>query len=101
LFEVTSIFKSNRLSTFTKMVLPAISPHMFSGLRLGYDFGWEIVIAIEIATKVAGIGDFIQGKVAGGSLENGFAAILAIAIVAIVVDRAFFGTLENWARKWS
>ena len=101
LFEVTTIFKSNRLATFTKMVLPAISPHLFSGLRLAYDFGWEIIIAIEIATKVAGIGDFIQGTVSGGSLENGFAAILAIAIVAIVVDRAFFGTMENWARKWS
>jgi ABC-type nitrate/sulfonate/bicarbonate transport system permease component len=101
LFDVTSIFRSNRLSTFTKMVLPAISPHMFSGLRLAYDFAWEIIIAIEIATRVAGIGSFIQGTVGGGSLESGFAAILAIAVVAVVVDRAFFGTLEAWARKWA
>lgn len=101
LFDVTSIFKSNRLSTFTKMVLPAISPYMFSGLRLAYDFCWEIIIAIEIATRVAGIGSFIQGTVSGGSLESGFAAILAIAVVAVLVDRVFFGTLESWARKWS
>lgn len=101
LYDVTSIFKSDRWSTFTKMVLPAISPHMFSGLRLAYDFDWEIIIAIEIATRVAGIGDFIEGTVSSGSLANGFAAILAIAIVAIVVDRVFFGTLESWARKWA
>lgn len=101
LFDVTTIFRSNRLSTFTKMVLPAISPHMFSGLRLAYDFDWEIIIAIEIATKVAGVGSFIQGTVSGGSLETGFAAILAIAIVAVVVDRVFFGSLESWARKWA
>ena len=100
LFHVTSIFGSNRISTFTKMVLPAISPYMFSGLRLAYDFDWEIVIAIEIATSVAGIGSFIQGSVGGGSLESGFAAILAIAMVAIIVDRIFFGTLESWSRKW-
>ena len=100
LFDVTSIFKSDRMSTFTKMVLPAISPHMFSGLRMAYDFDWEIIIAIEIATQVAGIGSFINGTVSSGSLESGFAAILAIAIVAIVVDRVFFGTLESWARKW-
>jgi ABC-type nitrate/sulfonate/bicarbonate transport system permease component len=68
---------------------------------LAYDFDWEIVIAIEIATSVAGIGSFIQGSVSGGSLENGFAAILAIALVAIIVDRVFFGTLESWARKWT
>ncbi len=101
LFDVTSIFRSDRLSTFTKMVLPAISPHMFSGLRLAYEFLWEIIIAIEIATRVAGIGSFIQGNVSAGSLESGFAAIFAIGIVAVVVDRVFFGTLESWARKWA
>ena len=101
LFEVTSIFKSDRISTFTKMVLPAISPHMFSGLRLAYDFAWEIIIAIEIATRMAGIGDFIDGNVSSGSLASGFAAILAIAIVAIVVDRAFFGSLESWTKRWA
>ena len=101
LFDVTAIFKSNRLSTFTKMVLPAISPQMFSGLRLAYDFAWEIIIAIEIATRMSGIGDFIDGNVASGSLQNGFAAIFAIAIVAIVVDRAFFGSLEAWTKRWA
>ena len=101
LFDVTSIFKSDRFSTFTKMVLPAISPHMFSGLRLAYDFAWEIIIAIEIATRMFGIGDFIDGNVASGSLQSGFAAILAIAIVAIVVDRAFFGSLESWTKRWA
>ena len=55
----------------------------------------------EIATKVAGIGDFIQGTVSGGSLTNGFAAILAIALLAVAVDKLFFGTLESWSRKWS
>jgi len=101
LFDVTSIFRSDRFSTFTKMVLPAISPYMFSGLRLAYDFDWEIIIAIEIATRVAGIGSFIEGTISTGSLESGFAAILAIALVAVVVDRVFFGTLESWARKWA
>lgn len=101
LFDVSSIFKSDRLSTFTKMVLPAISPYMFSGLRLAYDFDWEIIIAIEIATRVAGVGSFIEGTISAGSLTSGFAAILAIAIVAVAVDRLFFGTLESWARKWT
>ena len=101
LYDVTTIFKSGRLQTFVKMVLPAISPYMFSGLRLAYDFDWEIIIAIEIATRVMGIGSFIDGAVSGGSLGSGFAAIFAIALVAVVVDRVFFGSLESWSRKWS
>ncbi len=101
LYDVTTIFKSDRLSTFTKMVLPAISPHLLSGLRLAYDFDWEVIIAIEIATKVAGIGSFIEGKVSSGSLAQGFAAILAIALLAVAVDKSFFGTLESWSKRWS
>ena len=101
LFDVTTIFKSDSISTFTKMVMPAISPHMFSGIRLAYDFDWEIIIAIEIATKVSGIGNLIEGTVSAGSLTEGFAAILAIALLAIAVDKIFFGSLESWARKWS
>jgi sulfonate transport system permease protein len=83
------------------MVMPAISPSLFSGLRLAYDFDWEIVIAVEIVTKVSGIGNLIQGTVSGGSLTEGFAAILAIGILAVAVDRLFFGSLESWSRKWS
>jgi sulfonate transport system permease protein len=101
LFEVTSVFKSNRLTTFTKMVLPALSPSIFSGLRLAYDFDWEIIIAVEIATRMSGIGSFIEGTVSTGSVANGFAAIMAIAVVAIMVDRLFFRTLESWTRKWT
>ena len=101
LFEVTSVFRSSRLTTFTKMILPALSPSMFSGLRLAYDFDWEIVIAVEIATRMSGIGSFIQGTVSAGSIANGFAAIMAIAVVAIIVDRLFFRTLESWTRKWA
>jgi sulfonate transport system permease protein len=83
------------------MVLPAISPSMFSGLRLAYDFDWEIIIAIEIATQVAGIGSFIQGTISAGSLESGLAGILGIAILAVLVDRIFFGTLDGWMKKWA
>jgi ABC-type nitrate/sulfonate/bicarbonate transport system permease component len=101
LFEVTTVFKADRLSAFTKMILPALSPYMFSGLRLAYDFDWEIIIAVEIATRMVGIGSFIQGTVSTGSMANGFAAILAIALVAIAVDRLFFRSLECWTRKWA
>ena len=101
LFHVATIFKSGRFSTFTKMVLPAISPSMFSGLRLAYDFDWEIIIAIEIATQVAGIGSFIEGTISAGSLESGLAGILGIAILAVLVDRIFFGTLDAWMKKWA
>jgi ABC-type nitrate/sulfonate/bicarbonate transport system permease component len=82
------------------LILPAVSPQLFTGLRLAYDFVWEIVLAIEIFSGVAGIGSFISGAVETGGVSEAFAAILAVGMLAILVDRLFFGRAEKWIRRW-
>lgn len=100
LFHVTSIFRAGSLSVLTKMILPAISPHMVTGLRLSYEFVWEIVLALEIIASVSGIGLFIDHAVRVGSLEAAFAGIMAVGVLAVVVDRTVFGVLEGRVRRW-
>jgi ABC-type nitrate/sulfonate/bicarbonate transport system permease component len=100
LFHVTSIFKSPNLSVLTRVILPAISPHLLTGLRLSYEFVWEIVLALEIIASVSGIGLFIDHMVKAGSLELAFAGIMAVGTLAVVVDRTLFGFLEGRVRRW-
>jgi ABC-type nitrate/sulfonate/bicarbonate transport system permease component len=100
LFHVAAVFDTNRLDTFRKLILPAVSPQLFTGLRLAYDFVWEIVLAIEIFSGVTGIGSYIAGAVQAGGVKDAFAAILAVGIMAIMVDRLLFGRAEKWIRRW-
>lgn len=100
LFHVAAVFSTNRVDTFRKLILPAVSPQLFTGLRLAYDFVWEIVLAIEIFSGVAGIGSYISGAVETGGVNNAFAAILAVGMIAIAVDRLVFGRAEKWIRRW-
>jgi ABC-type nitrate/sulfonate/bicarbonate transport system permease component len=100
LFHVAAVFDTGRFDTFRKLILPAVSPQLFTGLRLAYDFVWEIVLAIEIFSGVAGIGSFISGAVETGGVNEAFAAILAVGILAIAVDRLLFGRAEKWIRRW-
>jgi len=100
LFHVAAVFNTNRFDTFRKLILPAVSPHLFTGLRLAYDFVWEIVLAIEIFSGVTGIGSYIAGAVESGGVTEAFAAILAVGILAIMVDRLVFGRAERWIRRW-
>lgn len=100
LFHVTSIFKAGSFSVLSKMVLPAVSPHMMTGLRLAYEFVWEIVLALEIIASVSGIGFFIDHMVKAGSLEVAFAGIMAVGGLAVLVDRIVFGSMESRVRRW-
>ena len=100
LFHVAAVFDTGRFDTFRKLILPAVSPQLFTGLRLAYDFVWEIVLAIEILSGVTGIGSYISGNVDAGGVNEAFAAILAVGILAIAVDRLLFGRAERWLRRW-
>ena len=100
LFHVAAVFNTSRFDTFRKMILPAVSPQLFTGLRLAYDFVWEIVLAIEIFSGVTGVGSYISGAVETGEVTQAFAAILAVGVLAIMIDRLVFGRAEKWMRRW-
>jgi ABC-type nitrate/sulfonate/bicarbonate transport system permease component len=100
LFHVAAVFNTGKFDTFRKLILPAVSPQLFTGLRLAYDFVWEIVLAIEIFSSVAGIGSYISSAVNVGDITHAFAAILAVGVLAIVIDRLLFGRAEKWIRRW-
>ena len=100
LFHVAAVFNTGRLDKFRKLILPAVAPQLFTGLRLAYDFVWEIVLAIEIFSGVTGIGSYISGAVEAGEVTHAFAAILAVGMLAIMVDRLVFGRAEKWVRRW-
>ncbi len=101
-FHVASVFKAGRLQTFTKMVLPSIFPNMLTGLRLSFEFSWNVLLAVEIIASVAGIGSFISVALGspGHSLTYGLAAIMTVGFLTIAIDRAFFERLENRIKRW-
>ena len=101
-FHVSSIYQANRLQTFTKVVLPSIFPNMVTGLRLSFEFSWNVLLAVEIIASVAGVGTFISTSLegSGNSLSYGLAAIMTVGILTIAMDRLFFEKLESRIRKW-
>ncbi len=101
-FHVASVFKAGRVQTFTKMVLPSIFPNMLTGLRLSFEFSWNVLLAVEIIASVAGIGSFISLTLGttGHSLTYGLAAIMTVGLLTVAVDRAFFERLEARIKRW-
>ncbi len=101
-FHVASVFQAGRIQTFTKMVLPSIFPSLLTGLRLSFEFSWNVLLAVEIIASVAGIGTFISASLGSSahSLTYGLAAIMTVGAITIIMDRAFFERLESRTKRW-
>jgi len=101
-FHVASIFNAGRTQTFTKLVLPSIFPNLLTGLRLSFEFSWNVLLAVEIIASVAGIGSFISTALgsAAHSITFGLAAIMTVGLITIAIDRALFERLENKIKRW-
>ena len=101
-FHVTSVFKAGRVQTFTKVILPSVFPNLLTGLRLSFEFSWNVLLAVEIIASVAGVGSFISTNLGSSShsLTYGLAAIMTVGLITITMDRAFFERLENRVKRW-
>ena len=101
-FHVSSVFHANRVQTLSNVVLPSIFPNMVTGLRLSFEFSWNVLMAVEIIASVAGVGTFISASLEGSanSITYGLAAIMAVGALTIAMDRLFFERLESRIRKW-
>ena len=101
-FHVASVFKAGRVQTFTKMILPSIFPNLLTGLRLSFEFSWNVLLAVEVIASVAGIGTFISTSIAGSahSLTYGLAAIMTVGLITISMDRVVFERFENRIKRW-
>ncbi len=101
-FHVSSIFQASQFQTFTKVIMPSIFPNMVTGLRLSFEFSWNVLLAVEIIASVAGIGTFISSSLEGPgrSLTYGLAAIMTVGLLTVAMDRLFFEKLEARIRKW-
>src|SRR5712664_1061158 len=101
-FHVASVFKAGRLDTFSKIILPSIFPNFLTGLRLSFEFSWNVLLAVEIIASVAGVGSFISNSIQGSahSITYGLAAIMTVGFLTILMDRAFFERLEQRIKRW-
>ena len=101
-FHVATVFKAGRLQTFTKMILPSVFPNLVTGLRLSFEFSWNVLLAVEIIASVAGVGSLISTTLGSSahSLTYSLAAIMTVGLITITMDRAFFERLENRIKRW-
>ena len=93
--NVAQVLQLNQFEFFTRIMVPAAAPYIFSGLRIGVGLSWLAIVAAEMLTGGVGIGFFIWDAWNSSRLTDIIVALVYIGVVGFALDRlvAFIGTI--------
>lgn len=87
--NVARVFRFGRTAYVKQVVVPHTVPSIITGLRLSMGIAWMVVVAVEMLSGNAGIGNFVWESYNGGNLAAVMAAIVVIGVVGVVLDCLF------------
>ena len=85
--NVAKVLRLSRVQTFTKVLLPATLPHVFTGYRLSLGIAWLVIVASEMLTGTPGIGGFLWQEYNSLIYAHILLCILTIGIVGFLLDK--------------
>ncbi|MBX2886464.1 MAG: ABC transporter permease [Granulosicoccus sp.] len=89
--EMGRSFQASRWEVILKIIIPAASPVIFSGLRLGVSAGFIGAILSELKITPTGVGDIITYSRSIADYASMYAAIFSIIVLAVL----FLNLLEK------
>jgi len=85
--NVAKVLRLSRVQTFTKVLLPATLPHVFTGYRLSLGIAWLVIVASEMLTGTPGVGGFLWQEYNSLIYAHILLCILTIGVVGFLLDR--------------
>ncbi|MDR3165109.1 MAG: ABC transporter permease [Synergistaceae bacterium] len=98
--EVSTIFMKSRLDVITKVVLPAASPNIFTGLRIGVGSAWISVVGAELIAASSGLGFLISYSRELAQPASMLVGVFTIGVIGWVINRLLH-SLERFLLKWN
>jgi nitrate/nitrite transport system permease protein len=86
--NVAKVLRLNQFEYFTKIMIPATAPYIFTGLRIGIGLSWLAIVAAEMLIGGVGIGFFIWDAWNSSRISDIILALIYVGIVGYLLDRA-------------
>jgi nitrate/nitrite transport system permease protein len=96
-WNVAKVLRLSKTTTFTKIILPATLPYMFTGYRLSLGIAWLVIVASEMLTGSPGVGGFLWQEYNSLVYAHILLAIVTIGVIGFMLDR-LMGAVESRLR---
>lgn len=101
--EMLQIYEKGALAQLTQVYLPAASLAVFTSVRVALAIGWIVLFFVEYAISERGregLGWFIANARAVGRVDDEFAGLMFLGIIAFTVD-ALVALAQRRSLRWS
>lgn len=88
-FEVAQIYALPKVTLYRKLVIPAITPPVFTGLRIAFSRSWTILVAAELLAADSGIGQMMQFGREMFRLDIVMVGVLITGLIGFSIDKLF------------
>jgi nitrate/nitrite transport system permease protein len=96
-WNVARVLRLSRFTTFTKIIVPATLPYIFTGYRLSLGIAWLVIVASEMLTGTPGVGGFLWQEYNSLVYAHILLAIVTIGVIGFLLDR-LMGVVESRLR---
>ncbi|GAC1329633.1 MAG: nitrate ABC transporter permease [Beijerinckiaceae bacterium] len=85
--NVSAVLRLNGLEFFSKIMIPAAAPYIFTGLRIGIGLSWLAIVAAEMLIGGVGIGFFIWDAWNSSKISEIILALIYVGMIGFILDR--------------
>jgi len=82
-----------------RVVLPAVSPQIFAGLRVAISISLAVMVVSEILGGSSGIGYFIANAQQSFAITDSYAGVLVLCLLGWLFDTVIL-MIERWLLSW-
>ena len=100
LLDMARAFGIARGRTLTKVVLPQITPYIFSSTRYGLGIAWKIAVVVELMGASRGVGYMMNYSFSLFSMPHVLAWTAIVVVVMLFIELVVLRLLEERVLAW-
>lgn len=85
--NVARVLKLSEWKIMTRILLPAVMPHVLTGVRLSIGVAWLVIVAAEMLTGGVGLGFWVWDEWNNLNVEHIIIAIFIVGIVGLLLEQ--------------
>lgn len=85
--NVARVLNLSEWKVFTKILFPAVLPHVLTGVRLSIGVAWLVIVAAEMLTGGVGIGFWVWDEWNNLVVEHIIIAIFVVGIIGLLLEQ--------------
>jgi NitT/TauT family transport system permease protein len=102
LINAARVLGAGDFTIFRRVIIPASTPYIMVGVRIGLGSSWATVVAAELIAAQSGLGFRMQQAQLYYDLPTIFVSLIAIGVLGLIMDRIVMAAdrvLTAWQEK--